>query len=451
MALEGVRVALDPTPEQERAMLSHAGAARMAFNAGLARVKEQLAARDEARAAGAPVESLPQVDWNLYALRRWWNSAKRELAPWWAENSKEAYSSGLDSLARALKAFSDSRSGKRRGPRAGFPEFRSRARSRMHWAYTTGAFGIADPYGVKLPRIGRVHTLERIDTRVGDARILRTTVTRSAGRWFATFTVDRERAPVRRKPRPTVGVDLGVKILATLSDGRLFDNPRHLNAAQRRLARAGRAYSRTQRGSAGRKKAAARLGKLHARVAHLRGNALHQVTARITLDYELVVLEDLNVSGMLRNHTLARHIADASFAELRRQLEYKLPRHGGRLVLADRFFPSSKICSNCGTAKATLSLSERIYRCPSCGTTLDRDMNAAINLQQLVAGSGPETQNGDRATHKTRPGGQQAMKSQPRTRIHAGQDTDRQLATVASRGERKTQLGNGKKYLEELI
>lgn len=341
MALEGVRVALDPTPEQERAMLSHAGAARMAFNAGLARVKEQLSARDEARAAGAPVESLPQVEWNLYALRRWWNSAKRELAPWWAENSKEAYSSGLDSLARALKAFSDSRSGKRRGPRAGFPEFRSRARSRMHWAYTTGAFGIADPYGVKLPRIGRVHTLERIDTRVGDARILRTTVTRSAGRWFATFTVDRERAPAHRKPRPTVGVDLGVKILATLSDGRLFDNPRHLNAAQRRLAR--------------------------------------------------------------------------------------------------------------GTARATLSLSERIYRCPSCGTTLDRDMNAAINLQQLVAGSGPETQNGDRATHKTRPGGQQAMKSQPRTRIHAGQDTDRQLATVASRGERKTQLGNGKKYLEELI
>lgn len=411
-------------------MLSHAGAARVAFNDGLAHVKEQLTAREAAREAGVPDADLPPVDWNLYALRRWWNQAKGELAPWWAENSKEAYSSGLAGLARALKAFSDSRTGKRKGTRAGFPRFRSRAHSRAHWAYTTGAFGLADPYGVKLPRIGRVHTHERIDTRIGDGRIMRVTVARAGGRWFATFTVEREDARTHRKPRPTVGVDLGVKMLATVSDGRTFQNPKHLPAAQRRLTRASRAYARTLRGSAGRRKATGRLAKLHARVGNLRADALHQLTAAIARDYETVVLEDLNVTGMLKNHRLARAIADASFAELRRQLEYKTARQGGRVVLADRWYPSSKTCSNCGAAKAKLSLSERTYRCDTCGTTIDRDLNAAINLKHHVAGSGPETRNGGRAPQKTRPGGQQAMKPQPRSR--QASDVDRQPATAAS-------------------
>lgn len=428
--LEGVKVALDPTPAQERAMLSHAGAARVAFNAGLAHVKEQLATREQAREAGVPDADLPPVDWTLYALRRWWNQAKPVLAPWWAENSKEAYSSGLDGLARALKAFSDSRAGKRKGARVGFPEFRSRARSRAHWAYTTGAFGVADSYGVKLPRIGRVHTHERIDTRIGGVRILRVTVARKGVRWFATFTVERETVPVSRRPRPVVGVDLGVKTLATLSDGNTFQNPKHLATAQRRLTKASRAYARTQRGSAGRRRAADRLARLHARVGNLRADALHQLTAVLARDYETIVLEDLNVAGMLKNHHLARAIADASFSELRRQLEYKAPRNGGQVVLASRWYPSSKTCSNCGTAKAKLSLSERTYQCDACGVAINRDLNAAINLKNHVAGSGPETRNGGRARQKTRPGGQQAMKPQPRS--PQASDVDRQPAMTAS-------------------
>jgi len=210
-------------------------------------------------------------------------------------------------------------------------------------------------------------------------------------------------------------VDLGVKTLATLSDGSTIANPKHLAAAQRRLARAGRLYARTIRGSAGRSKAADRLARLHVRVANLRADSLHQLSARLARDYETVVLEDLNVAGMLRNHRLARVINDAGFAELRRQLEYKTTRQGGTLVIVDRFYPSSKTCSNCGTVKTKLSLSERTYRCRNCGTTIDRDLNAAINLHHHVAGSGPETTNGGRAPQKTRTRGQQAKKPQPRT------------------------------------
>ncbi|MGO4105666.1 IS607 family element RNA-guided endonuclease TnpB [Leifsonia sp. YAF41] len=432
--LEGVKVALDPSPRQEGLLLSHAGAARFAFNAGLSHVKEQLQARAAAKTAGAPDEELPGVDWNLYALRRWWNANKGMLAPWWAENSKEAYSSGLDALARALKAWSDSRRGKRKGKPAGFPQFKSRARARAAWAYTTGSFGVADATGVKLPRIGRVHTHERIEDRIGEGRIMRATVSRSAGRWFVVFTVERAAIVAVAPPGAPIGVDLGVRNLAVISDGRVIPNPRHLVAAQRRLATASRAYARSERGSVGRRHAADRLLKLHARVGHLREDALHKLTTDLARTHATIVIEDLNVAGMVKNHSLARAISDASFGEFRRQLAYKTVKFGSTLVVADRWMPSSKTCSNCGTVKTKLSLGERTFRCEHCDLILDRDLNAARNLVQLVpksvAGSGPETLNGGGATQKTQLVGQQAKKPQPRTLT--GSDVDRQPAMVAT-------------------
>src|SRR5664279_3152325 len=303
--LEGVKVALDPSPRQEGLLLSHAGAARFAFNVGLAHVKEQLETRAVAKAAGVSEDELPGVDWTLYALRRWWNAHKVSLAPWWAENSKEAYSSGLDALARALKAWSDSRRGKRRGKPSGFPQFKSRARARAAWAYTTGSFGIADATGVKLPRIGRVHTHEQVLDRISVGRIMRATVSRAAGRWFVVFTVERSEVALARPAGEPIGVDLGVKTLAVISDGRVIENPKHLAAAQRRLTTASRSYARTQRGSAGRRHAAERLAKLHARVGYLRQDALHKLTTDLARSHSRIVIEDLNVAGMVRNHSLA--------------------------------------------------------------------------------------------------------------------------------------------------
>ena len=192
MALEAVKVALDPSPAQERLLLSHAGAARFVYNAGLAHIKEALDAGEK-------------PEWSLYGLRRWWNANKDALAVgedgviWWAENSKEAYSSGLEALAKGLLNWSKSRRGDRKGRRMGFPRFKAKDRATPSFAYTTGSFGLihGDPKALRLPKIGRVHCMENVTARVGDAKVLRMTVSQRAGRWYASLTVEREEPAVR--------------------------------------------------------------------------------------------------------------------------------------------------------------------------------------------------------------------------------------------------------------
>jgi putative transposase len=163
-----------------------------------------------------------------------------------------------------------------------------------------------------------------------------------------------------------------------------------LQHAQARLKLANQAFARTKRGSGGRRKAAQRLGRVHRRIGALRDALLHEISSTLAQGYCTVVVEDLNVAGMVKSHRLARHVSDAAFGELRRQLGYKTTWHGSRLVIADRWYPSSKTCSGCGQVKADLTLDDRTYRCPSCGLVLDRDVNAAINLARQ-AGPPPKT------------------------------------------------------------
>ena len=188
-----------------------------------------------------------------------------------------------------------------------------------------------------------------------------------------------------------VGVDVGVKELAVLSDGTVIHNPRTLGSGLKRLRRAQRTLSRKAKGSNRRRRARERVARLHARIANRRSDMLNKLTDTLSRTYADIGVEDLNVAGMVRNHRLARAVEDASFAELRRQLAYKTARTGARLHVIDRYYPSSRTCSACGTVKAKLSLSERVYHCEKCGLTIDRDLNAAINIQ--VAGSAPETLN----------------------------------------------------------
>ena len=234
MVFEAVKVALDPTPAQERLLLSHAGAARFAFNAGLAHVK-------------AGIDTGAKPEWSYYALVRWWNANKDALAvnadgtPWWAENSKEAANTGLRSLASALSNWVKSRRGARKGRRVGFPRFKAKDRATPRFAYTTGSFGLieGDPKALRLPKVGRVHCMENLAARVGGARVLRMTVSRRAGRWYASLTVERDTPVAVCAPKGgAVGVDLGIKTLATLSDGTVIANPRCLAASERRLKRA---------------------------------------------------------------------------------------------------------------------------------------------------------------------------------------------------------------------
>ena len=384
---EAVKVALDPTPTQERKFLSHAGAARFAFNAALAHVKENLEAGEK-------------LNWSFYSLRKWWNANKDSLAiddngvAWWADNSKEAYSYGIESLAKGLSNWAKSRRGERRGRKVGFPKFKAKGNTVPKFVYTTGLFGIIqdDPKALKLPRIGRVHCMENVSDRVGDARVLRMAISQRAGRWFASLTVEREDEPITQAPKGgSVGVDLGIKTLATLSDGTVIENQRHLKKSEQKLKRAQRELSRKMPGSNRRAKAKTKAARIHAHVANQRQDALHKLTMHLANKYSEISIENLNVLGMARNHHLAKSVMDASFGEFRRQLEYKTARTGARLHVIDRWYPSSKTCSRCGRVKAKLSLSERTYRCDGCGLTIDRDLNAAINIK--VAGSAPETIN----------------------------------------------------------
>ena len=387
---EAVKVRLDPTPRQVRLLCSHAGAARFAYNAGLAHVKEML-------------ENGEPPDWSPYSLRRWWNANKDTLAvsadgvPWWRENSKEAANSGLRALASALSNWSKSRRGKRKGARVGFPKFKVKDRETPRFSYSTsgpseGGLIKGDAKALWLPRIGRVHCMENVTVRVNGARVLNMTISRRGGCWYAALTVERDEPTMRQTPKGgAVGIDLGIKDLATLSDGTTIPNPRALDARLKALRKAQKALSRKTMGSARRGKAKEHVARLHARIADARMDAINKATTMIAQTYTTVCIEDLNVAGMVKNRHLARSVSDASLGEFRRQLEYKTTRTGTVLRVVDRWYPSSKTCSNCGTVKAKLSLSERVYQCDVCGLSMDRDLNAAINIK--VAGSAPETLN----------------------------------------------------------
>jgi putative transposase len=417
IVMQAYRFALDPTPAQRRALASHCGAARVAHNWALALVKSRL----DQRRAGEDVN----VPWTLPELRREWNRAKQQVAPWWAENSKEAYSSGLDGLARALKNWADARTGRRKGRLIGFPRMKRKGRCRDACRFTTGAIKVLDDRKhIQLPRIGVLKTHEstrKLARRLerGTARILAATITRTADCWFVSFTVEVRRAiPASNGCRRVVGVDVGINHLATLSSGATIPNPRPLECSLRKLRRLNRQLARRKLGSKHRKATRRRVARVHARAANLRRDALHKLTTTLATQHGTVVIEQLNMAGMVRNRHLARVLFDSGLAELRRQLIYKTAWYGSRLVVADRFYPSSKTCSTCGWVKAKLTLAERTFRCEGCGLYIDRDLNAARNLAKLVdhvAQSGWETENARGADRKPQLTGQVAVKREAGT------------------------------------
>jgi len=414
---QAFRFELDPNDRSRSALARHAGAARYAFNWGLALVQDRLDARRvltalavrqgasaaEAKAWAAGVAG--PVPWSLPALRREWNQAKYQVAPWWAENSKEAYNAGLDSLARALKGFFDSRSGARRGGRVGWPNRKRRRRARRSFRVTTGSFGVIDGRHIRLPKIGVIRAKEPTAAlaarlEAGTARVLSVTVSEQAGRWFASFTCEVERQETAVPSGPPAGVDVGVKHLAVLSTGEQVPNPKHLSKWQRRQSRLQAELSRRRGPGRGEppskrwRRTRQRLARTHRKVAAARSDGIRKLTTRLARTHAVVVVEDLNVAGMTAaakgsgrrgaKAGLNRAILDTAPGELRRQLAYKTTWYGSALVVADRWYPSSKTCSRCKTVKSKLSLSERTYRCETCGLVIDRDCNAALNLASLV-------------------------------------------------------------------
>jgi IS605 OrfB family transposase len=421
--IQAYQFALDPAPRMQGSLASHAGAALFAYNWGVELVRTRL----DQRATGKNV----QVPWSLAELRREWNRAKHDVAPWWAENSKEAYNSGLDALARALKNWSDSRSGRRKGRPVGFPRRKKKRRARVACRFTTGQIKVLpDRRHVQLPRIGVVRTHEstrKLARRLeqGTARILAATISRRGDRWYVSFTCEVQRAIPTSNGKPSVvGVDVGVRHLAVLSTGQTVANPRALEGSLRKQRRLNRELARRKPGSKHRNRTRRRLGRVHGRTVNVRRDALHKLTTALATEHGTVVVERLNVVGMVRNRRLARAIADSGLGELCRQLAYKSTWYGCRLVVADRFYPSSKTCSGCGWVKAKLTLAERTFSCEACGLRMDRDLNAARNLAKLVqsvAQSGWETPNARGADQKPQPAGQVAVKREAGTGSYPGE------------------------------
>ena len=271
----------------------------------------------------------------------------------------------------------------------GYPKYKTK-KTGLGSFRLTGSI-VVSATAIVLPRLGRLRLKEREYLPSSGVKILSATVSEQAGHWYVSLQVEEELA-VPENTGPVVGIDLGIKSLATLSDGTVIPNPRHLKRHLKKLKRLQRVVSRRQKGSHNRKKAVRKLARLHRQITNQRHNTLHQVTTRLAKTKSVLVIENLNVSGMLKNHHLAQAIGDVGFSEFKRQLLYKAAWYGSRVILADRWEPSSKRCSGCGWIDADLTLSDRIFHCEQCGLVLDRDLNAAINLMQL-AGSSSDSHN----------------------------------------------------------
>jgi putative transposase len=361
------KIALDPNDRQATALAKAAGCARFAYNWALARWNEQYEAHQ------ADPEGSPKP--NQLALRRELNAIKRERFPWMLEVTKCAPQEAIINLGRAFANFF--------AGRAGRPTFKKRG---MHDSFkcSAGTFSVVGSR-LKLPVLGEVRMFEPL--RHADAKLVSLTVSRTADRWFASIAVEvPDAAPVTPPADSAVGVDVGTREFV-LSNGERHEAPRALRKAQRALRRAQKALSRRKRGSRNREKARRRVARIHARAANVRNDFLHKLSDYLTKTFSVIGIETLNVRGMAQNRHLAKSIMDAAFAEFRRRLEYKAAWRGGRVVAAGTFFPSSKICSTCGAKTKRLPMAVRTWACPACGTTQDRDLNAAVNLEHLAASS----------------------------------------------------------------
>ncbi|WP_214322228.1 RNA-guided endonuclease InsQ/TnpB family protein [Nonomuraea sediminis] len=359
---------LYPTAGQRQALASAFGCARTVFNDGLRM-------RQEVREKG-----LPYISDGDLSKRVITQAKKTSERSWLGEVSAVILQQALADLNSAYHNFFASITGKRKGPRIAPPRFRSKKDNRQAIRFTKNArFSITPGEKLRLPKIGDVSVRWSRDLPAEPSSV--TVVKDAAGRYFASFVVETNDAPLPETDNE-VGIDLGLTHFAILSDGRKVDNPRLLRRAERRLRKAQKALSRKEKGSANRQKARVKVAKAHARVSDARRNWAHKFSTQIIRDNQAVYAENLSVSGLGRTR-LARSVHDAGWSQFVAMLEYKARRYGRAFVKIDRFFPSSKLCSACGLLADKIPLNIRTWEC-ACGATHDRDVNAAINI--LAAG-----------------------------------------------------------------
>ena len=379
----GYRTELHLNNSQTTHCKQHAGTARFVYNW---RLHRKISQYQQTKTAPSAID-----------LHRELNTLKPIAFPWMYQVSKCAPQEALRDLDRAFTNFF--RRLKQGQKKAGFPKFKSR-RTHIGGFRLTGTIKVFED-AIQLPRLGRIRLKERGYLPLKGVQVLSATVSEKAGRWYVSIQV-KEDIHIPSNTGGAIGVDLGIKHLATLSNGTAIPNPRALATRVRKIRRMQRALARKKKGSANRLKTRRTLQVVHRYIANIRVDTLHKLTSMLTKTKSLIGVETLCVEGMKRNSRLARAISDVGMGEFLRQLRYKASWYGSEVVQADRFYPSSQLCSVCGHQHRELKLRDRVWRCPDCGSWHDRDMNAAVNLRDFalshqqccsVAGSSSETLN----------------------------------------------------------
>lgn len=395
------RTELDPTATQRLLLTKHCGAARFAYNWGLARRNA------EYERTGRVLTSID--------LHRELNQLKQSELAWMYEVSKCAPHEALRDLDNAFRLFFR---GRKSGSPVGFPRFKRKhegARSfRLNGVIRPG------PSWIQLPRLGRIRLKEREYLPREGREVISATVSWRAGRWYVALRVREDRSETTNAGGH-VGIDLGLVNLATSSDGVVYRNPRPRKKLERKVRRLSRQLARRQKGSSNRARTRFRLARLHARIADSRNDYLHKITTELAKTKSVIVIESLSVRALQRSHRLGGSLADAALGEFTTKLRYKASWYGVRLVAAPRYFPSSQLCSRCGYLHRTLAIADRLFRCPACAVEIDRDVNAARNLLS-VAASAAETSNacGAGGSGRDHPVKLPAVKQEPDTAPELG-------------------------------
>lgn len=396
-----LQYALNPTQDQLQELSSHSGAARFTYNYALNKIYTNW----EQVKTG---ETDEYIKINLPALRKMFNQEKNEIAPWWKENGKTAYDTGLDNAVNAFKKYFSKHSKR--------PKYKTKLPNEKESIdFPTNVRRLSeDRKHFTISRIGTIKLHERA-TKLAyllrhGARITNVNARYARGRWFINITVRTSEElfnqyhllRTKKDKKKIVGVDVGIKSAAVFSDGTVIENLKSYEKQLKKLRRLNKQLSRRRKfdkktgemPSKRYEQTKQQLRKTYAKVSNQELDFSHKLSKQLVDEFEVIGLEDLNVAGMMKNRKLSRKIAHASFGRLRLFVQYKSEWYGSKVVLVDRFYPSSKICSSCGVVRAKLSLNERMFECENCGFVMDRDLNAAINIKNNVALGCRETING---------------------------------------------------------
>lgn len=367
------KVEIKPNNIQKTFLNKSIGIARLAYNWGL----------------NLCIERYKQSDKYLGAvgLHKELCAIKASTFPFMYEVSKSSPQNALRDLD---KAFNNFFKGLKNKQKVGFPKFKSKKNNKQ--TFRIDGLNIkVEASKIKLPKISWIKLKEFNYIPTTNVKYLNATISKEIDRYYISVAVQEEINIEDKQVEEILGIDLGIKELATCSNGEIYSNPKFTNKYASKLKREQKCLSKRQRDSKNKAKQRIIVAKVHRKIRNSRLDVLHKATSSITkTKCRIIVLENLNVKGMMKNHKLAKAIADASFYELKRQITYKTFFYGGEVHLIYRYFPSSKTCSNCGTVKEDLKLSERIYNCDDCGFSLDRDLNAAINIERFYTGSSSE-------------------------------------------------------------